>query len=54
MPEQNDTLIDVAKAIGFVLVVVFGGIFIAGVIDGYTESRDASQVSDDEPQREAD
>ena len=52
MPEQNDTLIDVAKAIGFVLVVVFGGIFIAG--DGYTESRDASQMSDDEPQREAD
>lgn len=54
MPEQNDTLIDIAKAIGFVLVVVVGGIFIAGVIDGYTESRDAAQVSEDTSEREAD
>lgn len=54
MSERNDALIDIAKAVGFVLVVVVGGIFIAGVIDGYNEARDETEVAADENGHEAD
>ena len=54
MSERNETFIDIARAIGFVIVVVVGGMFIAGVIDGYSEARDEAEVATDEGAHEAD
>ena len=40
MSERSDALIDILRALGFVLAVVFGGLFIAGFIDGWNAARD--------------
>lgn len=45
MADRNDSFIDILKAIGFVVAVVVGGLFVAGVIDGWNEARDETEAT---------
>ena len=51
MSDHNDTALDILKAVGFVAAVILGGLFIAGVIDGFDEAREeaAAEVDDERP-----
>lgn len=44
MSDFNDILMDLLKAIGFVLAIVLGGLIIAGFVDGWNESRERAEV----------
>lgn len=41
MSERNDTLVDLLRALGFVLAVVLGGLIIAGTVDSWNAGVDA-------------
>lgn len=41
MSRRKETLLEILRALGFVLAVVVGGIFIAGVIESYIGPREA-------------
>jgi hypothetical protein len=44
MTGDNDTLFDILRAIGFVLAVVIGGLFIAGFIDGWNDAKGPAET----------
>ncbi len=44
MSRRKETLLEILRALGFVLAVVVGGIFIAGVIESYIGPRDQAGI----------
>lgn len=46
MSERNDKIVEILKALGFVLVGFFGGIAATGFIEGFRDGYDAGRSGD--------
>ena len=47
MARRNDALLDVLRALLFVMAVVVGGIVIGGIIEAYHEPGDGAGMAED-------
>jgi hypothetical protein len=47
MSERNDTVVDLLRALGFVVAVVLGGLLIGGVLQGWNETGDGAPEAEE-------